>query len=250
MSTEGQREEDDRPGLLAVLAVLIPILTGTATAIFVLVGYGVKLLDPKSAFGQDLFSGGWLFGAITALAILVATASLLITALRNHSPGTEEGTPASSHTRTHPTPGRAARRTVELASFVAGRHRAHLRQEWAAVLAGDPGSGIVLSPSLRARYALGFLWAALRMRLRDLVTPLWLPVDWLLSKESRTNGLITAAVGTQVVYIQHTDGLHTLLTECWGWCAGCGIALRLLVGWLRRIRGIELASARENTEGG
>ncbi|MFC9960108.1 hypothetical protein ACFVIB_22495 [Streptomyces nigra] len=250
MSTEGQREEGDRPGWPAILAVLVPILAGTATAIFFLVGYGVKLLDPESAFAQDLLSGGWLFGSITALAILLAAVSLLITALRNRPPGMEEETPTSFHTRTPPTPGRAARRTVDLATFVAGRHRAHLRQEWASVLAGDPGNGIVLSPSRRARYALGFLWAALRMRLRDLVAPLWLPVDWLLSKEARTNGLITAAVGTQVVYIQHADGLHTLLTEGWSWCAGCGIALRLLVGWLRRIRGIELASARENAEGG
>ncbi|WP_217178101.1 hypothetical protein [Streptomyces sp. AC495_CC817] len=250
MSTEGQHEEDDHPGWLAVLAVLAPILAGTTTAIFLLVGFGVKLLDPESAFAQALLSGGWFFGAITALAILLAAASLLITALRNRPPGAEEEIPASSHTRTPPTPGRAARRTVDIASFVAGRHRAHLRQEWAAVLAGDPGNGIVLSSSRRARYALGFLWAALRMRLRDVVAPVWLPVDWLLSKESRTNGLITAVVGTQAVYIQHADGLHTLLTEGWGWCAGCGIALRLLVGWLRRIRGIELASARENAEGG
>ncbi|MGW7130056.1 hypothetical protein ACWGIA_17150 [Streptomyces bobili] len=99
------------------------------------------------------------------------------------------------------------------------------------------------------RYAIGFLWAALRMRLRDLVAPLWMPVDWLLSVESRTHGFIASAVGAQILYIQHADGLHALVTEGWGWCAGCGIALRLSVGWLRRVRGIELASTHNDSSG-
>ncbi|MFI6409871.1 hypothetical protein [Streptomyces sp. NPDC050548] len=99
------------------------------------------------------------------------------------------------------------------------------------------------------RYALGFLRAALRMRLRDLTAPLWMPVDWLLSVESRTHGFIALAVGAQVVYVEYEDGFHDLVTEGWGWCAGCGIALRLFVGWLRRIRGIELASAQGDSGG-
>ncbi|MGH1551626.1 hypothetical protein ACRAWF_03920 [Streptomyces sp. L7] len=139
---------------------------------------------------------------------------------------------------------------LNVASFVAGERRAHLREEWASILAGDPGNGIVLSPRRRLScYAVGFLWAALRMRLRDLIAPLWVPVDWLLSVESRTHGFIAFAVGAQVVYIEHEDGFHALVTEGWGWCAGCGIALRLFVGWLRRIRGIELASAHGDPGG-
>ncbi|WP_410092624.1 hypothetical protein [Streptomyces sp. uw30] len=248
MSDERQHEESPRADFSAVIAVLAPVLAGTAAAIFLLVGYGMKVLDAQSEFAQYMLAGGWLFGGVTAVSILFAATGLLITALRNRA-GVSEEEPqtASARDRAHP-PGRAAHRTMDFASFVAGQRRAHLREEWAAILAGDPGNGIVLSPHRRMLYALGFLWAALRMRLRDLVAPLWLPVDWLLLTESRANGLITAAVGTQVVYIQHEDGLHTLLTEGWGWCAGCGIALRLLIGWLRRLRGIELASARGNTE--
>lgn len=248
MSDEPQREDSPAPGTLAILAVLVPVLAGAATAIFLLVGYGVKLFDAESVFAQTMLSGGWLFGGVTALSILFAAASLLITALRNSAGTTEEQPPAASPRPTARPPGRAAHRTLDFASFVAGRDRAHLREEWAAILAGDPGNGITLSPRRRMLYALGFLRAALRMRLRDLAAPLWLPIDWLLSTESRTNGLTAAAVGTQVVYIQHQDGLHTLLTEGWGWCAGCGIALRLFIGWLRRLRGIELASARGNPE--
>ncbi|WP_413754735.1 hypothetical protein [Streptomyces sp. MMBL 11-3] len=247
MSEERQHEESLRVGLSAVLTVLVPLLAGTAGAIFLLVGYGVKVFDAHSDFAQAMVDGSWLFGGITAVSILFAAAGLLITALRNPSGVSEGGSQTvPARDRAHQ-PGRAAYRTTDFASFVAGQRRAHLREEWSAILAGDPGNGIVLSPRRRMLYALGFLWAAFRMRLRDLVAPLWLPVDWLLSTESRANRLITTAVGTQVVYIQYEDSLHTLLTEGWGWCAGCGIALRLLIGWLRRLRGIELASARENT---
>ncbi|MFF8357117.1 hypothetical protein ACF063_27135 [Streptomyces chartreusis] len=247
MSDERQHEETPRAGLSAVLTVLVPLLAGAAAAIFLLVGYGVKVFDAHSKFAQDMVAGGWLFGGFTAVSILFGAAGLLITALRNPSGVSEEGSQTvPARDRPHP-PGRAAHRTMDFASFVAGQRRAHLREEWSAILAGDPGNGIVLSPRRRMLYALGFLWAALRMRLRDLVAPLWLPVDWLLSTESRANVVITTAVGTQVVYIQHEDSLHTLFTEGWGWCAGCGIALRLLIGWLRRLRGIELASARGNT---
>ncbi|MFD7130382.1 hypothetical protein [Streptomyces sp. NPDC059894] len=242
---------DDVPRVsaLAVTAVLTPVLAGASAAIFLLVGYGLKLVDPGHALIENLLATGWVFGAATAASILAATVGLVITALRSPAPEAETEAEAEPGTPRRPArpPGRAAHRTLGVASFVAGHRRAHLREEWAAILAGDPENGIVLSPRRRIRYALGFLGAALRLRLRDLTAPLWLPVDWLLSMDSRTNGSIAAAVGAQIVYIQHEDGLHALLTEGWGWCAGCGIALRLFFGWLRRLRGIELASTPDNT---
>lgn len=245
MSTDERPDEVAGTGLLAVVAVLGPVLAGTATMIFLATGYILKMFDPEPAFAQDLLAAGWVFGGITAGAILVAAVSLLLTALRT-SPQTREEEPEASTGMVAPSRG-AGLRTLDFASFVAGERRAHLREEWAAVLAGDPGNGIVLSSRRRMRYALGFLWAAFRMRLRDLAAPLWLPVDWLLSAESRTHGFIASAVGAQILYIQYEDGLHALATEGWGWCAGCGIALRLFGGWLRRIRGIELASTHNNS---
>ncbi|MFH8799329.1 hypothetical protein ACH4F6_06975 [Streptomyces sp. NPDC017936] len=238
---------DDTPwaGALAVTAVLAPVLAGASAAIFLLVGYVLRLLDAGRVLAGTLLATGWVFGAMTAAAILVAGVGLLITALRSPAPEAE-AEPEAPRRPARPS-GRAAHRTLGVASFVAGHRRAHLREEWAAILAGDPDNGIVLSPRRRTVYALGFLWAALRLRLRDLAAPLWLPVDWLLSADSRTNGLTAAAVGAQVLYIRHEDGLHALLTEGWGWCAGCGIALRLLFGWLRRVRGIELASTPDRT---
>ncbi|KUJ67000.1 hypothetical protein ACZ90_31790 [Streptomyces albus subsp. albus] len=247
MSIDERRADPSAAGALAVVSVLAPVLAGTAAMIFLSVGYLLKAFDPEPALAETMVTAGWVFLAIAVLALLVAVVGLLVTALRRAGQAAEEEeaarAPAVRGRAARPS-GRAALRTADFASFVAGSRRAHLREEWAAILAGDPENGITLSPRRRMRYALGFLLAALRMRLRDLTAPLWLPVDWLLSVESRTHGLIAAAVGAQVLYIRHEDGMHALVTEGWGWCAGCGVALRLFAGWLRRVRGIELAAGQ------
>ncbi|WP_369215684.1 hypothetical protein [Streptomyces flavofungini] len=72
-------------GAVAVVAVLAPVLAGTAAAIFLLVGYILKMLNPEPAFADTLLTAGWLFGALTAGGILVAAGGLLLTALRNGS---------------------------------------------------------------------------------------------------------------------------------------------------------------------
>jgi len=72
-------------GAVAVVAVLAPVLAGAAAAIFLLVGYILKMLDPEPAFADTLLTAGWLFGALTAGGILVAAGGLLLTALRNGS---------------------------------------------------------------------------------------------------------------------------------------------------------------------
>ncbi|MFG2132634.1 hypothetical protein ACGFNV_33160 [Streptomyces sp. NPDC048751] len=82
-ATMGEVAETAGAGAVAVVAVLAPVLAGTAAAIFLLVGYILKMLDPEPAFAQTLLTAGWVFGAMTAAAILVATVGLLLTALRN-----------------------------------------------------------------------------------------------------------------------------------------------------------------------
>jgi hypothetical protein len=72
-------------GFAAVIAVLVPVLAGTAAVIFLLVGYLLKALDPPPAFAASLLAVGWFFGAVTVLGILAAAVALLITALRNSS---------------------------------------------------------------------------------------------------------------------------------------------------------------------
>ncbi len=78
-------------GLVAVVAVLAPVLAGTAAAIFLLIGYILKMLNPEPAFADTLLTAGWFFGALTAAGILVAAVGLLVTALRNGSSSLEGG---------------------------------------------------------------------------------------------------------------------------------------------------------------
>ncbi|MFI6943995.1 hypothetical protein ACIBI4_32480 [Streptomyces sp. NPDC050418] len=84
-TTMGEVAETAGAGLVAVVAVLAPVLAGTAAAIFLLIGYILKMLTPEPAFADTLLTAGWFFGALTAAGILVAAAGLLITALRNGS---------------------------------------------------------------------------------------------------------------------------------------------------------------------
>ncbi|WP_432156537.1 hypothetical protein [Streptomyces sp. bgisy153] len=82
-ATMGDAAEAAGAGAVAVAAVLTPVLAGTAAVIFLLVGYVLRMLDPRPAVADTLLTAGWAFGAITAVAILVATVGLLLTALRN-----------------------------------------------------------------------------------------------------------------------------------------------------------------------
>ncbi|RPK94341.1 MULTISPECIES: hypothetical protein [Streptomyces] len=70
-------------GIGAVIAVLTPLLAGTAAVIFLLVGYLLKAVSPSVAFGNSMVAAGWFFAAVAAAAILVAAVGLLVTALRN-----------------------------------------------------------------------------------------------------------------------------------------------------------------------
>ncbi|MCT9005369.1 hypothetical protein ACWGKW_02150 [Streptomyces sp. NPDC054766] len=91
-ATVGEVTETAGAGAVAVVAVLAPVLAGTAAVIFLLVGYVLKMLDPAPAIARTLLTTGWVFGAVTAAAILVAAAGLLLTALRNSSSSLRAGT--------------------------------------------------------------------------------------------------------------------------------------------------------------
>ncbi|MGW2030861.1 hypothetical protein [Streptomyces sp. NPDC001811] len=82
----GEAAESTGAGAVAVIAVLAPVLSGTAAVIFLLVGYILKALDPGQTFARTMLTAGWVFGAITAATVLVAAAGLLLTALRNSTP--------------------------------------------------------------------------------------------------------------------------------------------------------------------
>ncbi|MEU9382154.1 hypothetical protein AB0D38_14630 [Streptomyces sp. NPDC048279] len=89
-TTLGEAAETTGAGGFALALVLAPVLAGTAAAIFLLVGYVLRMLDPAPAFAQTMLTAGWVFGVVAAAAILMAGAGLLLTALRN-SPSLEAG---------------------------------------------------------------------------------------------------------------------------------------------------------------
>ncbi|WP_225824197.1 hypothetical protein [Streptomyces naphthomycinicus] len=82
-TTLGEAAESTGAGAIAVVAVLAPVLSGTAAVIFLLVGYILRMLDPGQTLARTMLTTGWVFGALTAAAILVAAVGLLLTALRN-----------------------------------------------------------------------------------------------------------------------------------------------------------------------
>ncbi|WP_416237648.1 hypothetical protein [Streptomyces sp. NBC_00162] len=83
VASMGEASETTGAGVGAVAAVLTPVLTGMASAIFLLVGYLLKMVDPDPGIAKTIVTTGWVFGAVTAAAILAAVVGLLLTALRN-----------------------------------------------------------------------------------------------------------------------------------------------------------------------
>jgi hypothetical protein len=133
-----------------------------------------------------------------------------------------------------------AERWTFLAARIAGDRR-DMRTAWLADLDGRPEDGVFLTTWQQRRYALGFLVAAVRFLLHDGLGHLWRPVDWMLAGRNRRETFIGLPPALLVLYIAKHDGVHTLLTEGWGWVGGCGAAMFALVRWLERVRGIELA---------
>lgn len=84
-SIEDDTGQEDGAGASAVIAVLAPLLAGTAMLIFLLVGYSLKMIDPEPAFARTMLTAGWLFGGLTVAALLFAVIGLLVTAIRNSS---------------------------------------------------------------------------------------------------------------------------------------------------------------------
>lgn len=77
-------------GLLPVLAVLTPVLAITAAALFLLLGYGLRLADSAPAVAGNLVHAGWISLGIGALAAAVGVLGLYRTASR-HRGGVPKG---------------------------------------------------------------------------------------------------------------------------------------------------------------
>ncbi|MFK3734555.1 hypothetical protein ACI2LJ_30300 [Streptomyces sp. NPDC088090] len=137
---------------------------------------------------------------------------------------------------------------TSLAVALAGRRRSDAQVQWRDHLEGAPEDGITVKPAMRVLHSFGFIVAALRYRLSDLAAPGWRVIDWVLARNSRTNSVTALGVGSHVIYIVGEHGLEILLTEGLSWLAGSGACLVGLQLWLRRVRNITPADARQAEE--
>jgi hypothetical protein len=80
-ATLGEAAETDGAGALAVIAVLAPVLAGTAAVLFLLVGFLLKLLSPEPAIARTVITAGWVSGAVAGASVLAAAVGLLLTAM-------------------------------------------------------------------------------------------------------------------------------------------------------------------------
>ncbi|MDX3784076.1 hypothetical protein [Streptomyces europaeiscabiei] len=72
-------------GLPAALAVLTPVLSATAAAIFLLLGYGLQLAGAQQPLAITLIRAGWIAGSMAALAAAAAGTGLVITVARHRA---------------------------------------------------------------------------------------------------------------------------------------------------------------------
>lgn len=84
-TTMGEPAEPAGAGAVTVAAVLAPVLFGAGAVLFALVGYVLRTFDPESSLARTVITTGWVFGAVTGVALLVATVGLLLAALRNRA---------------------------------------------------------------------------------------------------------------------------------------------------------------------
>ncbi|MGC4985954.1 hypothetical protein ACLQ18_35975 [Streptomyces sp. DT193] len=81
--TSSARRETLDLQAVPVLVVLAPVFAGTITAIFLLVGYVLRMLNPAPTLAQTMLTAGWASGAITAAAVLASAARIFLTVPRN-----------------------------------------------------------------------------------------------------------------------------------------------------------------------
>lgn len=94
-SRAGSAGSGQGAGMVAMFAVLAPVLAAVAAVLFLLTGYLLRAVNPSSPAASSLIDAGWVFVALTGGALLLAMAGLLVTAMRDGSAAVR-GTPAPS----------------------------------------------------------------------------------------------------------------------------------------------------------
>lgn len=81
-------------GLTAALAVLVPGLASMAAAIFVLLGYLLRLAHSHPRLADELITSGWIAAVIAVVPALAGLSWLLVAAARNRSSSDGNGHPS------------------------------------------------------------------------------------------------------------------------------------------------------------
>jgi hypothetical protein len=71
--------------LVSALIVLTPSVAAVAAAVFLLLGYGLRLGDAESHLADGLVTAGWTAALVAATAAIVGIVGVLVTAARNRS---------------------------------------------------------------------------------------------------------------------------------------------------------------------
>jgi hypothetical protein len=100
---------------------------------------------------------------------------------------------------------------TDFAAFLAGRRRPVLRDEWRAHLSGE--SGHELATWRKVRQALGFVAAAIKLRLADAADLAWRPADAVLGSRTLSNLFVGGPVIVVLFAIVHHDGRFGLVTD-------------------------------------
>ena len=90
------------------------------------------------------------------------------------------------------------------AVFMAGKKRSAVELEWAGHLLGEPDHS--LTQREQARAACGFVWAAVRYRLRDATDQAWRPVDAVLRSRTWSNLFVLIPTALAILFILRNGG--------------------------------------------
>jgi hypothetical protein len=104
------------------------------------------------------------------------------------------------------------RMLVGIASLLAGRRHAHLREAWGADLY-DPGTGELRPVGRRLCLASGDVLAAVRCRLDDVVAQAWRPVDAVLRSWHGSLTAMLAPITTATVMIIAHESVYGLVSN-------------------------------------
>ena len=125
---------------------------------------------------------------------------------------------------------------TDLAALLAGHRRPELRDEWHAHLGGESGHDPITWPNVRQ--ALGFVAAAIKLRLADAADAAWTPADAILKSRKLSNLVVFGPTALAALFILRRLGTLGVLTSAESIVAigGALYALIRIGRWWRNVK--------------